>query len=139
MSISMSGVMQAGRTFCAANDRGRAGRRRAGLRASHNLAHALHLAVVICAATATAAQWSWGSPTVSPTTHMAKAKAAFSWPLMRETVIVTVAEVARLTRYGASLNLFTLGRTRVCAGSSTPSPSAAAHWCSPCAQNSGGT
>jgi len=46
-----------------------------------------------------------------PTAHLDPETGAgvFHWPPLRETVVATVAEVDRLTRYGATLNLFMLG------------------------------
>jgi uncharacterized protein with von Willebrand factor type A (vWA) domain len=45
-----------------------------------------------------------------PTAHLLDdGEAVFSWPTRPETVHATVAEVDRLTRYGATLNMFMLG------------------------------
>jgi uncharacterized protein with von Willebrand factor type A (vWA) domain len=45
-----------------------------------------------------------------PTAHLDEdGSAYFHWPPARETVVATIAEVDRLTRYGATLNLFMLG------------------------------
>jgi uncharacterized protein with von Willebrand factor type A (vWA) domain len=45
-----------------------------------------------------------------PTAHLLDdGEAVFSWPTTPETVHATVAEVDRLTRYGATLNVFMLG------------------------------
>jgi uncharacterized protein with von Willebrand factor type A (vWA) domain len=44
-----------------------------------------------------------------PTAHLTEDGPIFWWPPLRETIEATVVEVDRLTRYGASLNLFMLG------------------------------
>lgn len=44
-----------------------------------------------------------------PTAHLEGAQAVFAWPPTHRTVQLTIAEVDKLTRYGASLNFFMLG------------------------------
>ena len=46
-----------------------------------------------------------------PTAHLdpADGEAVFNWPPLRETIEATVVEVDKLTRYGATMNLFMLG------------------------------
>jgi uncharacterized protein with von Willebrand factor type A (vWA) domain len=44
-----------------------------------------------------------------PTAHIGPHGPVFWWPPTRETIEATIVEVDRLTRYGASLNLFMLG------------------------------